>query len=145
MLPPSDHLSLKRRVLTASSWTLVGFGASQAIRFGSNLFLTRLLAPDIFGVVAIAIIISIGLEMFSDLGLRPNIIQSKRGDDPDFLNTAWVVQILRGLVLWIGALLIAAVIVAVNSFHITPPGSVYADSRLPYVLAILSLTVAISG
>ena len=49
----------------------------------------------------------IGLAMFSDLGLAPSIVQSSRGDDPRFLDTAWVLQIARGLVLWILACLLA--------------------------------------
>lgn len=39
--------------------------------------------------------------MFSDMGIRPAIIQAKSAGDPDFLNTAWTLQILRGLGLWI--------------------------------------------
>src|SRR5262249_24993573 len=31
----------------------------------------------------------------------------ERGDEPDFYNTAWTVQILRGLVLWLISVLIA--------------------------------------
>ena len=74
------------------------------IRFGSNLVMTRLLVPQMFGVMAIATVIMVGLAMFSDLGLRQSIVQSRRGSDPVFLNTAWSVQIVRGLILWLFAL-----------------------------------------
>ena len=43
----------------------------------------------------------IGLQMFSDIGIYPSIIQNKRGEEPDFLNTAWTIQIVRGGVLWL--------------------------------------------
>src|SRR5262245_53429100 len=98
--PAPDRISLKKRVLRAGTWSLAGHGLSQAIRFGSNLLMTRLLVPDMFGVMAIASILAMCLALFSDLGLRQNIIQSKRGSDSAFLNTAWMVQILRGIVLW---------------------------------------------
>jgi hypothetical protein len=49
---------------------------------------------------AVATIVMVGLAMFSDLGLRQSIVQSRRGDEPAFLNTAWALQILRGVVLW---------------------------------------------
>lgn len=45
--------------------------------------------------------------MFSDVGIKPSIIQNKRGDDPEFLNTAWTIQIIRGFSLWICACVLA--------------------------------------
>src|SRR5262245_40959484 len=142
---PLPGVSLKQRVLYAGIWSLVGYGVGQAIRFGSNLLMTRLLVPDMFGVMAIATIVLIGLAMFSDLGLRPNIVQSRRGDDSDFLNTAWVVQILRGIILWLFAIGIAVVIALSGWLDIVPKARVYADPRLPYVIGILSVAVLING
>ena len=97
---PPVRILLKQRVLSASIWSLGGYGFSQVLRFGSNLLMTRLLVPEMFGVMAIATVVMIGLAMFSDLGLKPSVVRSKRGNDPVFLNTAWVTQILRGLLLW---------------------------------------------
>jgi hypothetical protein len=39
--------SLKKLAIKGTIWTVVGYGGSQAIRFGSNLILTRLLFPDL--------------------------------------------------------------------------------------------------
>jgi O-antigen/teichoic acid export membrane protein len=83
--------------------------------------------------------------MFSDLGLKPSIVQSRRGDEPAFLNTAWVVQIFRGAALWLVALGIALLIGGLNWFGLFAHSSVYADPRLPSVIVILSVTVLISG
>src|SRR5215831_13914608 len=91
--PSPNRISLKQRVLNAGTWSLAGYGLNQAIRFGTNLLATRLLVPEMFGVMAIANLVMVGLAMFSDFGLKLNIIQSKRGNDPAFLNTAWVAQI----------------------------------------------------
>ena len=41
-----------------------------------------------------------GMEMFTDIGIGPSIIQNKRGDQPKFYNTAWTIQIIRGILLW---------------------------------------------
>jgi hypothetical protein len=38
--------------------------------------------------------------MFSELGIVTNIVQHPRGDDPDFLNTAFCIQAARGPTLW---------------------------------------------
>ena len=108
------------------------------LRFGSNLLVTRLLVPKMFGVMAIAMLVIIGLGMFSDLGLKPSVVHSRRGDDPVFLNTAWVTQILRGMLLWLFALIASLLIYYANRIGIVPKGTVYADPILPFVVAILS-------
>lgn len=86
--------------LKGSAITLVTHFASTGIRFGSNLLLTRILLPEHFGLMALVNVFLIGLHLFSDIGVGPNIIQSRRGDDPLFLNTAWTVQAIRGVMLW---------------------------------------------
>jgi O-antigen/teichoic acid export membrane protein len=99
--------SLKSLALTGSLWTLGGYGASQVLRLGSHLILAWLLTPQIFGLMALVKVVQQGLNMFSDVGIKPSIIQNKRGDDPEFLNTAWTIQILRGISLWICACVLA--------------------------------------
>jgi O-antigen/teichoic acid export membrane protein len=141
----SNPLSLKRRVLGASSWSLAGFALSTALRLGSSLLLTRLLVPAMFGVMAIAMLVMTGLAMFSDLGLTQNIVQSKRGGDSSYLNTAWTIQIIRGLLLWLLALCISLGVFVANYFGLTPKVSVYADPSLPYVIAVVSITAVIGG
>jgi O-antigen/teichoic acid export membrane protein len=138
-------MPLKKRVLDASRWSLVGYGLTQAIRFGTNLLLTRLLVPEMFGVMAIANLLMVGLAMISDLGLKQNIIQSKQGNDPVFLNTAWTVQILRGVALWLFALGMGLVVLLADRIGIIRATSAYADPRLPYVIAILSFNPLIGG
>ena len=140
-LPPT----LRQRVLQAGSWNVAGSGLSQAIRFLSNLVMTRLLVPEMFGVMAIATMIMIGLMMFSDVGLRQNIVQSKRGNDAAFLNTAWVIQILRGVLLWSFALGVSLLVVFANRLGMVPADSVYAAPNLPYVIAVLSVSAVIMG
>lgn len=93
--------SLKSRALRAALWTLGGDYAAYALRFGSNLVLTRLLLPEAFGLMVLVNTFLIGLQLFSDFGLRPNVIQSRRGDDPAFLDTAWTLQVMRGVCLWL--------------------------------------------
>lgn len=103
----SATASLRKRALRAGSWNLVAQVASQVMRLGGNLVMARLLLPEMFGVMVIATTVSVLLHLLSDVGLRQNIIQSHRGDDPHFLNTAWTVQIIRGFVLFALTLLLA--------------------------------------
>lgn len=118
---------------------------SQCIRLGSNLIMTRFLMPEMFGIIALAYVIIVGLNMFSDLGLKQNIIQSNRGDEPLFLNTVWSVQIIRGVILALVCLLAAYTLIIVNKLSLLSTDTVYSSSLLPQVLFFLALTPIIQG
>ena len=137
--------TLKQRVLRAGGWSIAGYGLGQVIRLGSNLVMTRLLVPEMFGVMAIATMVQVILALLSDLGINQNIVQSRRGDDPAFLDTAWVVQIARGIVLWLVALLLSVALHFANLGGMLPVKSVYASPVLPLVIAVSSLSAVILG
>ncbi|MBU3029973.1 oligosaccharide flippase family protein [Paracoccus marinaquae] len=86
--------SITQRVLRGSAISGMGYFLTQGIRLASNLILTRLLFPDAFGLMALVTMFVLGVVMMSDVGLTPSIMQSKRGDDPKFLNTAWSVKMM---------------------------------------------------
>lgn len=100
-------MGIMSRAARGSAWTALSFVAAQGLRLGSNLVLTRLLFPEAFGIMALVTVLLVGLMLFSDMGVGPAIMQSKRGDEPDFLNTAWTIQILRGGLLWLAACALA--------------------------------------
>jgi O-antigen/teichoic acid export membrane protein len=128
--------SLQRRVIRGSLVTAGGYAVQQALRLGSNLILTHLLAPELFGLMSLVWIVLEGLHMFSDFGLRPAIISSPRGLDRDFLNTAWTIGVVRGVLLWIGACVAAPIMAAA-----------YQDRypELSYLLPIVALGAVIEG
>jgi O-antigen/teichoic acid export membrane protein len=132
-------------MLNAGGWLVVGYGLNLTIRFGSNLLMTRLLVPEMFGVMSIAVIVLVGLAMFSDFGLKQCIVQSERGHDPAFLGTAWLIQALQGALLWLIALGISLAVFVTDRIGTFPQGSVYASPILPQVIAILSSGVLIAG
>lgn len=93
--------------MRSSGFTILSFGAQQAVRFGSNLILARLLFPEAFGIMALVTVLLIGLTMMSDMGIQPAIQSSKRGDEPAFLNTAWTLNLIRAVTLFTVACLLA--------------------------------------
>ncbi len=88
---------LKDRALVASIWSMMGFGLSQFIRLAGNLILTRIFAPEVFGLMALVNIVIHGVNMFSDVGINTSVIRDKRGDQPDYVATAWTLQVIRGV------------------------------------------------
>jgi O-antigen/teichoic acid export membrane protein len=124
---------------------LAGYAFGQALRLGSSLILTRLLAPDIYGVMAVGYMVVTALVLFSDIGLAAGAIQSRRGDDPTYLNVTWVVQIARGGVIMLAALGLAGALTLGWATSVLPAHSVYADPRIPGLLAVVSLYGLVSG
>ena len=131
--------NLKTRALRGSVWTLCGFGASRGLRLVNHLILAWLLTPQIFGLMALVKVFMQGLGMFSDIGIGPSIIQNKRGDDPAFLNTAWTIQIIRGVALWIITCLLA------GPFSWWYSQSDPAAAQLVYLLPVAAFVTVIEG
>jgi O-antigen/teichoic acid export membrane protein len=88
-------------VKSGTIWTLAGFGAGIVLRMISSLILTRIFLPDIFGLMAIVSAIIAGMEMLSEVGVRNSLIQNPNAKNIVFAQTAWTVQIIRGLILWL--------------------------------------------
>lgn len=125
---------LLARAARSSAITVMGFGAGQGLRLLSNLILARLLFPEAFGMMALVSVFLMGLAMFSDVGVGPAIMGSKRGDDQDFLDTAWTIQIIRGVSLW---LIACALTVPIARF--------YGEPDLVQYLPVAALTLLITG
>jgi len=70
--------------------------------------MTRLLAPDMFGLMALAGIFILGLNLLSDIGLKQILIQNKRSDD-QFVNTVWTMQVIRGWLIWLFSIIVSII------------------------------------
>lgn len=126
--------SEKKLAIKGAAWTIVSYGGSQIIRFGSNLILTRLLLPELFGLMGLAYVFIVGVHLFSDIGLGPSIIQNKRGEDPEFVNTAWTMQVIRSLFIWLCLILVT-----------WPVATFYKEPRLLWLIPVISMNTLIGG
>ena len=126
--------SMRLRALDSALWTSLGYGIKVIFRFFNRALLSYWLVPDMFGIMTIVNTFLLGLEFFSDVGITPNIVQSKRGEDPIFLNTAWTMQIVRGVLMWVGALLLA-----------WPVSRFYGNNIYLAILPVAGLTAVLTG
>ncbi len=104
-------------LLKGTVWTVGSFGVAQLLRLATNVILSRLLAPELFGIMQIVLSLQTGVELISDVGIGQNIIYNKNANDPDFYNTAWSLQLIRGVLLW---LVFSATAVPVAKFYQSP-------------------------
>lgn len=124
---------LTRRAQRSAVWVALGYGGAQALRFVGNLILTRLLFEEAFGLMALMASVLQGLELFSDIGIGPSIIQNAR-EDRRFLNTAFTLQVGRGLLLF-----------AVACGLAVPLSGVYGEPALAYLLPLCALNALFAG
>ena len=137
--------SLKHRALNAAAWTFFGYGLALVLRLLGNLVISRILSPDVFGIMAVCTAIQVIIGLTGDIGLRQAVVRSKNIHDPLFLNTAWTVQILRGISIWIICAGVAVALCILNSYRALPVGSVYSNESLPFIIAASSFSIIIDG
>jgi O-antigen/teichoic acid export membrane protein len=124
---------LESRALKGTYFIVAFYGLALGMRFVGSIILTRLFAPELFGLMTFLTTIIVGLTLFSHIGLEDNVIQNPRGDEEPFLNTVWTVQMLRGIGLWL-VMMIAAWPIA----H-------FYDQRLLWLLPFVGFASVISG
>jgi O-antigen/teichoic acid export membrane protein len=111
VVPGMRGTSITQRLVRAvhgSAWTMAGYGTSQVLKLASTLVLARLLIdPSVFGLVALVNVFLSGLEAVSDLGIGLDVVQHPRGEEPVFLDTGFIVQAGRSVLLALIAVLLA--------------------------------------
>jgi O-antigen/teichoic acid export membrane protein len=132
-------------VLQGVFFTSFSYFFVQATRFGSNLILTRLLAPEMFGLMAIVYTLVAGLQMFSDLGIHTNFIRKQTAITDSFIDTAWSIQILRGFGIGILVIMAAVVIKVCQTAHWIQPASALSEPLLIYALLIVAAIPIVEG
>lgn len=114
LLRPRESLS--KQAVRGGIWIFALRITNRLLRLVRTVILARVLAPHDFGLMGIALLAMVTLETFSHTGFNIALIQ-KKGNIDEYLDTAWVVQVIRGIVLF-GILLVTAPLVA--TFFNTP-------------------------
>lgn len=107
--------------------------ATRALGLVSTIILARLLAPEDFGIVAMAMVVVGFLEVFTQTGVDLALIRDAHATREHY-DTAWTFEILQAAALAL-ALLIAAPFAA----------RYFGDARVLHVMQLLSLRAFIGG
>ncbi len=137
------RMTLKHRILTATGLLFSGFALSQLVRLGGNLVTTRLLAPELFGVMALANAFVTAAIMLSDTGLTSNIQRHRDGENRSFLQTAFSITVAQGAILALIIVSIGALVGLLGSMQLLPANSAYAHPDLPFATQLLAISVII--
>jgi PST family polysaccharide transporter len=102
--------SLKNKMAQGSIILASANLIEQTTRFLRNIILTRILAPEVFGLMAITLAISSFLDSFTEVGVKQSIIQNTKGKEIIFLNGAWWVSTIRAISLYLLSFFLAPLI-----------------------------------
>jgi len=89
--------TLKATVFRGGAWLGAGSFIEQSFRFGRNMLLTRLLAPEAFGTMAIVMSATTLIQVMAEVGAREALIQNPKGSEESHLRAAWWMSFGRAL------------------------------------------------
>lgn len=126
-------MSKSEKVLSNLIWRFLERCGAQGVAFIVSIVLARLLAPEVYGTIALVTVFMTILNVFVDSGLGNALIQKKDVDDLDF-STVFYFNIVICIVLYC-LMFWCAPFVALF----------YKDDTLIPIIRVLSLTLVISG
>lgn len=112
------------------SWVGTFRVTTRGVSFVRTIVLARILAPSQFGVFGIATLILSFLEILSETGVNVVLIQKKE-KIADYIDTAWIVSIVRGAIISLVLVLCAPLI---SKFFNSPE-----SMPLIYLISLVSL------
>jgi lipopolysaccharide exporter len=124
---------VEEKAIRSVPWALLGYVANKGLRVVGMVALARLLTPGDFGLVALAVVVTGAVGVFSDLGLGGALILRQDLDE-------------RGKATILGLMLVTAVVATLLIAALSPlAAKAFGEPKLTPVLIALSGTVLISG
>ena len=125
--------SISKKTAQGTFWLFSFRIVDHSFRLVRTVILARLLAPNDFGLFGITVMAVSLLETFSQNGFAQALTQ-KKGDIISYLDSAWVVQIVRGLLLALALFFFAPFV----ALFFNAPAS-------EQILKVVALAVALQG
>lgn len=123
----------RQKVFSNLIWRFMERFGSQAVSFVVSIVLARLLEPELYGSVALVLVIISILQVFVDSGMATALIQKKDTDDLDF-SSVFYFNLGFCLLLYTGLFLAAPAL-----------SGLYGDLSLTPVIRVLGLSIVVSG
>lgn len=125
--------SLQQKTIKSGFWSFASRISTRGLSILKIIIVARLLSPNDFGLLGIAILTLAIFEVFSKTGFKESIIQNKEKID-DYLNTAWTTLALRGFALY-GIVFVSAPYIA----------TFFNEPRAELIIRVIGLTLIFNG
>lgn len=131
--PEPPQGSIYKHMLRGSMWAVATNWGQRVLGLVNTIILARLLAPEDFGLVAMAALVLGFLNMFSEVGTGLHLLRQPQATR-EHCDTAWTIGVLRGLV--VGVVLAA----------LAPLGAVYFNEhRVVPIILVLAINTVLVG
>lgn len=127
--PDQSIGTLTTKAVRGGALALASHGVFLALQIGQLVILSRLLTPDDFGVVGMAMAVTGFIRLFQDMGLSSATIQ-RRAIDQCFISALFFLNVAVGIGLMVICWLVAPV-----------AGWFFEDDRVVMVIATLALNI----
>jgi lipopolysaccharide exporter len=114
-------------------WTMLAYGANKVLGVATTLVLARLLVPEDFGLMALAVVVVSVMTFLSGMGFG-GVLISRQHFDRRELGTALTLLVAVSALLALGMAALAPLIAIV-----------FGEPRLTNVVAVLAIVVALNG
>ena len=128
------YRSLEKKAQSGAFYVAMFTVLATLLRLVNSIVFSHMFVPEYFGLLALVTTIIVGLTLFSHLGLQDSVVQNPRGDEPDFLNTAWTLQVIRGVGIFFISILLA-----------WPAARFYHAPQMIWLVPILGFGCVLSG
>lgn len=126
-------MNTRKTVLINMLWRFAERCGAQGVTFIVSIVLARILAPSVYGIVALITVFTGILQLFIDSGFKNALIQKRDADQLDF-STVFYFNVFAGVVLYLIMFALAPLIA----------GYYQKDFMTPYI-RVLSLTLVLGG
>ena len=123
----------KNSILNGAAWVAASRVTVRLLGLLSTIVLARLLVPEDFGLIAVAVGITGLIESLTRLGFNQALIHYKNATEEDY-STAWILNMLRGFGV--------AVVLLVVAY---PASLVLEDHRYFSLISVLAIVPIVSG
>ncbi len=112
-LPCTDanFVSIRERFIHSFGWQALNVFSQVVLQLIFISVLARLISEEAFGVMAIALVVVGFIEIFSQIGIGPALIQKKHLTQ-EHINSAFIISLVLGIVFTLGLYLLAPAIAA---------------------------------
>jgi len=125
---------IRERTVKSGLWSAVTNVSDRALQLVMVVVLARLLHPNDFGLLGIALLIIAVLKRFTNLGLNTALIQKEDTSVDQYMDTVWAIQITRGLAIF------------AISFAAAPyVATFFGEPRVTDVLRVISVSPLLLG
>lgn len=125
--------ALSSRVVKGGFWSFMLRIIHQIFFLGRIVILARLLAPNDFGLMGLALLAMSFLDTFTQTGMFESLIQQKERSE-EYLNAAWTFNVGRGLVLFAALSLLAS-----------PAARFFGNPEIRIIIHVLAVVVLFTG